>query len=83
MSLGCFQKLQKMWGSHVLRVLSNIAFCALAPDLFVINFRLPNGQEEDMSRSENLSRIMHDEQVPPAAIKLTSCASRTQGTNVA
>jgi hypothetical protein len=33
----------KRWGSHVLRVLSKIEFCALAPDCFIINFRLPYG----------------------------------------
>jgi hypothetical protein len=43
MSLGCFQKLpKKRWGSHVLRVLSHIEFCALAPDFFIFNFRLPH-----------------------------------------
>jgi hypothetical protein len=40
MSSGCFQH-REGWGSHVLRVLSNIEFCALAPDLFIIHFRLP------------------------------------------
>jgi hypothetical protein len=41
MSLGCFQKLQRRWGLHVLRVLSKIELCVLAPDFFIINFRLP------------------------------------------
>jgi hypothetical protein len=41
MSLGCSKKLQKRWGTHVLRVLSKIEFCAQAPDFFIINFRLP------------------------------------------
>jgi hypothetical protein len=41
MSLGCSHKLQKRWGSYVRRVLSKIELCALAPDWFVINFRLP------------------------------------------
>jgi hypothetical protein len=31
----------KKVGSHVLRVLSKVVFCALAPDLFIINLRLP------------------------------------------
>jgi hypothetical protein len=32
---------KKRWGTHVLRVLSKIELCALAPDFFLINFRLP------------------------------------------
>jgi hypothetical protein len=35
---------KKRWGSHVLRVLSKIEFCALAPDFFIIVFRLPHTQ---------------------------------------
>jgi hypothetical protein len=32
---------KKRWGSHIPRVLPKMKCCALAPDLFTINFRLP------------------------------------------
>jgi hypothetical protein len=41
MSAGCSNTCFFSTGSHVLRVHSNIEICALAPDLFIINFRLP------------------------------------------
>jgi hypothetical protein len=45
MFLGCSQQVNKRLGTHVLRVLSNIEFCALAPDFFIIHFRLPYSKQ--------------------------------------
>jgi hypothetical protein len=52
MSLRFSQQLQNMWGSLVLRVFSKNEFCALAPDFFINNFRLPDRWEEGLLPAE-------------------------------